>query len=348
VTTIKNLSEQIKKRQQQIDKIAKQAQAHQKQADKITQTYLSPIDKFLNQNIGPIDNAIKRVQSTYETMIKNINWNYLENFAKQTIDFLENLEKSKDLTLQSQVWLVDNGWPPLIHVAWNAPAKIKNYCTKNNLNNKDIAKLLEKEIVNFHDSEMINKNILLSWNDNFVSKQRLKILKSAVQAHLEGKYELSVPVFISQIEGIPQAYFNYSNQKFDERSCNEYFNAKDNSSKEIFLEILFRYLTDIVFVSGKGNEELLNINRNKILHGEYVNYAKESVSLKLILIVDILLTYPKFVSLPRASVYHVPHCPSFKKAKKNNKKKHRTIHTEMSAKASGLMPCKRCLNDKCN
>ena len=82
------------------------------------------------------------------------------------------------------------------------------------------------------------------------------------------------------------------------------------------------------------------------MHGECVDYAKESVSLKLILIVDILLTYPKLVILPGASVYHVPHCPSFKKGKKNNKKKHRTIHTEMSAKASGLKPCKRCLANK--
>ena len=273
---------------------------------------------------------------------------YFEKQNAQTKAFLEALERSKHSDIKAFTWMIKNGWPPLIHVPIKTPTKLMNYCKENKLNSKDIRKLLDNEIVTYHNSDMIQKTILPSWNKSFIFKSRMKILSSAVQAHLDSKYELSVPVLLTQLEGIPSEYFNYAHVKI--KKYKDFFVPSDTPSKDELIELMFQYVVSVIYdnIIDNSNQKLMEINRHKILHGVSLSYAKEAVSLKLILIIDMLITYPKFVSLPHAKVYHMPHCPNYQNASKNNKKKHRMIHTKLSASTNGLKPCKRCLRPQDN
>ncbi|MBN2456066.1 MAG: hypothetical protein JXB29_05955 [Sedimentisphaerales bacterium] len=299
-------------------------------------------------NIPDYSHAIRQMQ-TYVRSIKipepvKYMQEHLQKLAESTKVFFEALEKSRNSDFKAFTWMIDNGWPPLIHVAINTPTKLMNYCIKNKMDRKSIRKLLDNEIVKYHNSDMIKKTISPSWDNSFISKKRMKILQSAVQAHLDKKYELSVPALLTQLDGIPNEYFNFSTNSIHQ--CEELFISQNSVSKDELMELIFLYLKSIIFKGIDNNDDkLMEINRHKILHGVYVNYNKESVSLKLMLIIDILITYPKFVSLPHAKVYHMPHCPHYQRASKNKKKKYRMIHTRLSASNGGLKPCKRCLKN---
>ena len=334
----------------QIEAYRKQAEVYRKQ----TEIYRKQIEACRMQALKPFVKMHNQMQEYARRTgsLKNVQ-EFIRRLTVSTKIFFEALEKSINSDYKAFTWMINNGWPPLMHVAARAPTRFMNYCIERNMDSTNVKRLLDKEIVKFHDSDMIKGTILSSWEKSFISKKRIGILQSAGQAHLDKKYELSVPALLPQLEGIIGEYFNYSTNSIGQ--CEEYFipqkrvgSIKEFTKDEI-MELIFNYLTCFIFAGIDNNDsKLMEINRHKILHGVYVNYDKESVSLKLILIIDMLITYPKFVSLPNARVYHMPHCPCYKNALKNNKKKHRIIYTKMSVSSSGLVPCKRCLKLEMN
>lgn len=308
--------------------------------------HLKQIESHYRQMVSPLLQMQKQMQGHARSVASQINMTqeiqYVQKQIEQAQATFEAIKKLKISNIKVLSWLMENSWPPLLYVSASAPAKLMNHCINDKMDEKSIRRLLDNEIVGFHNSDMIKKTVLQNWDDSLISKKRMKILRSAAQAHIDKKYELSVPVLLSQLDGMSNEYFNYSTNSIRDRA--EYFASHKTVSKDEFMELVFQYLKSIVFAGiDNNNGRLMEINRHKILHGVYLNYDKESVSLKLILIIDILITYPKFVSLPHAKVYHVPCCPSYQRASKNNKKKHRMIHTKISASANGLKPCGRCL-----
>lgn len=145
--------------------------------------------------------------------------------------------------------------------------KVKEYFTKMFQNNDNIEKLKNK----------------FKKEDLFLS--RIDIIGDALDAHLDGKYTLSIPILLSQIDGIIIKKFGYILKGKYKGTCSTC--GKSNSpmpnAKNIALELL-KEIDDsessyyLEFIKKDYNE-----HRIPILHGRKIDYADPHYSTKLIL-----------------------------------------------------------------
>lgn len=124
--------------------------------------------------------------------------------------------------------------------------------------------------------------------------RRKTIINKAFYAHYKKEYELSIPVFLSQTDGI--IFDKFSNAGlFQKREREKFINDLKllNISNKIWISIIEPLEQDLdIFKSEKNRTINFNgLNRHMILHGEDINYANEINSLKCIS----LLSYISFL-----------------------------------------------------
>lgn len=191
--------------------------------------------------------------------------------------YFKNLQVNTDAlserTKRSLKTLGDFGWylPSLNHPC-NLPTQLAEELIKGNEDyvNKEMCIMIKKEF-KYLCNQLLDKN-----------HKRIKLLKSAFKAHKSKKYALSVPVFLSQAEGICKEISGHSLFLKDrEHNCPQTKKYIDSLNKNSFiisyLEPL-RIVLPIIF-SGKDNQNV-KFNRHRILHGEDIMYDTELISLK--------------------------------------------------------------------
>lgn len=146
----------------------------------------------------------------------------------------------------------------------------------------------------FQKIENIDK-ILQTWAVDEFFKDRIPILKAALHAHQESKYELSIPVLIRELEGILQHLLvaNHKNMKNKLTSLNLETNADNLSLRSLFSE---KYVAEIICDEiFNSNQEVGYLpsdtfpNRHSIQHGTDITYFKQPhYSTRLILLIDSL------------------------------------------------------------
>jgi hypothetical protein len=125
--------------------------------------------------------------------------------------------------------------------------------------------------------------LLDTFNKNPLFESRMNILSDAVEAHLKGKYTLSIPVFLSQIDGIfigkhghllkdryvkcPKCKIDVIRVSPNARGICEYLMNRESP----YLEYFLRHVVNVF-------DEL----RNKILHGIKIDYPNKDLSVKMI------------------------------------------------------------------
>lgn len=112
---------------------------------------------------------------------------------------------------------------------------------------------------------------------------RKQVLHDAFNAHREGKYNLSVPVFLTQADGM-----------WGEKFSTNLFSYKDRETAVsddilqikygLFRSIFSLFLTPVPLWKSKSQRDSSfdELNRHQVLHGEVVNYGTEQNSLKVI------------------------------------------------------------------
>lgn len=117
-----------------------------------------------------------------------------------------------------------------------------------------------------------------------VSPSRSFILKKAFFAHKKRDYELSVPVFLAQADGICQELSGYQLYKKSKRGtpliAKFVEQLKSDSHATALLEPL--RVSVPISESTKTRRDLSTLNRHGILHGIDVNYASETNSYKAV------------------------------------------------------------------
>ena len=128
-----------------------------------------------------------------------------------------------------------------------------------------------------------------------IFKKRQQIILDAVGAHHQKKYNLSVPVFLAQLEGLLRDYGNL------DRTAN----IKSTIPTEIwgdklldFMKIDSHYFRDYISEIFKGNPEDGRFNRNSILHGWDLSYGTEEQSLILFLLIIEIRMFDFFKRTP--------------------------------------------------
>lgn len=188
------------------------------------------------------------------------------------------------------VHTANNGWFNYEEIKY----EIMDYLLEHNLTLNDLAddpNLLITEINTFmedyYTSDLIEE-LLNKWKINDILNHRMHIIKSAIEAHKDEKYDLSIPVLFAQLEGIVRE--NLHDKK---RATMSYQNMRDyisdvrNGKKDV--ESLINYFKSNLHEGFQEGKELnSDLSRHAILHGYDVAYGNKVNSLKLIIIFDII------------------------------------------------------------
>lgn len=149
----------------------------------------------------------------------------------------------------------------------------------NNLNKTDII----SAYIDCATEERCISLLEFSFKESDVFNKRKNILLDAFRSHFEGRYTLSVPALLAQIEGIMRDIGGLKLKdtfkptiKTDIWDRRLYFSVKDNAEYfNAFISNLF-----------KGSQLDDSFNRNPILHGTNIKY--NSIEWSLILVLSIL------------------------------------------------------------
>lgn len=130
--------------------------------------------------------------------------------------------------------------------------------------------------------------------------EREGILIQAFSAHREKKYFLSIPVFLTQADGIAKdktGYGFFSKTKGKPKTAKY---VKRYANKWLMHAILTPLNEDlpISFSKGRRNKSFDGLNRHQILHGESKNYGSETNSLKAISLIYFLAKIFEIIKNP--------------------------------------------------
>ena len=184
---------------------------------------------------------------------------------------------------------------------------------------------VNKRVTNYYEGKRwsILKSMVHNWMAIETYRQREKILKDALQAHLDEKWTLSIPALLPQIDGISlnvimrhQLPVKKASVIIDKSISKE---AGRTLPSQLFISLdmdrftplemvsiytLLYYLesqlyrrTDFAQHADEANQSSF-LNRHSVLHGVQVDYASKLNSLMCFLVLDILSLASKSVEGP--------------------------------------------------
>lgn len=150
---------------------------------------------------------------------------------------------------------------------------------------KKESNVLDEYMVDFYKKKL---NTII----NFFQKEfckRYSILEKAFDAHKKGDFELSIPVFLSQIDGLffdltTKGIFSKGGGRYKDNTAKKWLEEREGHDANFRLSILEPLRkNENITASFKDSENFPNaLNRNKILHGRDLNYSTEINSYKAI------------------------------------------------------------------
>ncbi|OCH39446.1 hypothetical protein A6E02_17625 [Aliivibrio fischeri] len=128
--------------------------------------------------------------------------------------------------------------------------------------------------------EIVSMLLAIAYKQNKAFNQRKQILNSAVDAHFDKKFELSIPALFISIEGILRDIGGLNmKDKFKPTM------TKSNLEEQILYTVVdsLSYFNSFVSNLFKGSPKVEEFNRNTILHGANNDSFNENNSLLLLL-----------------------------------------------------------------
>lgn len=208
-----------------------------------------------------------------------------EDYRKSIEDIspsFEQLQKSftelPSRTQEALILLGEYGWYIDLNMPLPALWKLEEALLEGNVSQA------EDSLVEYYDGMVneIEKSIL----ERFPKRQ--KVISAAFNAHRRQEYELSIPVFLAQTDGICKEMVNqYLFRKHNKKPCTAIY--VEQISSGTFTDALLSPLAQTLPIGASEHERdkgFSNLNRHLILHGESVNYGVKTNSLKAISLIN--------------------------------------------------------------
>lgn len=116
--------------------------------------------------------------------------------------------------------------------------------------------------------------------------EREAIISDALAAHDEGRFALSIPVFLTQADGIGAGYFGidsiYSANDRNFERIKTKFDQQDDGFRVRYIHFLIGSLTPLNASRSKRERYSAPFNRHTVIHGESTDYPSKVNSLKSI------------------------------------------------------------------
>ncbi len=233
--------------------------------------------------------------------------------------------------------MIEIDWPPPLEIQPKHMLDIiEIYQNKGVLEAK---KYTGNLLIKLYDKEMLIR-LLKSWKSKEWLSKRTSILENVINAHIEGKYILSIPAMFPQIEGIIVDGYGHTGW-FDEKKLKKYINKlyKDDGKSFSVDEVISTFLLGTVWAKFQhGTKASSSLSRHAILHGADVTYGTAENSLKTILLFNYLQKSFKLISIIGSNKFHKIGCNYILRSKKEKK----FYESENEAKKDGKTICKIC------
>jgi len=243
------------------------------QIPKLTLSAIEHLQKINYDHIALASKALEQIKIIDTAFLSSLNPIFNLGFNWEGI--FESFSKSFNFTNEEEFKKFEYNWTGFLTI----PELRKLY---------DLWKKGEKAKVKdlfyqWFSNEQKVDNLIEDFNKNDAFKPRMRILKKALKAHINSDYELSIPIILSQIDGIfidkhknldgqivntcqkcggkSKAYLNANN-------ISKFILNKQNEYMPFFLEHIIDTFENL---------------RSGILHGKKLDYPDKDLSTKLIL-----------------------------------------------------------------
>jgi len=251
---------------------------------------MKSLSKAVSDNLQPFLEIQRQLSEMFEPLIEDIQASVSKlneavgpilEFSRQ-IEMIQRamadvLERLPEGTRQAVVLLGQRGWYISLEMPLSAFSKLANRIQAGNCSGVDewMNDFYERNLDRVKDD--LQKEF----------PHRSRILGLAFQAHKRGEYELSIPVFLSQADGICYELIGiqlYSRRNGRPRTAGFVEQFAMNSFTAALMEPLRVPLPISASTPDREKEDYPSesLNRHEILHGEVVNYATQTNSYKAI------------------------------------------------------------------
>lgn len=235
------------------------------------------------KSVQSIAEQTSKVVDSYLKTIKTISFDQIqESFKKLAAGLLETEDDLKVF----KVAIIDLGYPPHENMDLGTMRGI----AKAYVEDKETLEEVIDDIMCEYYDDIFFRELGAIWEDSNGLQRRLSILRNVIMSHNLGMYGVSVPTIIAQLEGMIVEAFEIKgrvNGGIINILLSELL-RKEEAVYSFNEEILGYYKDNILagFEHGKIVES--DISRNAILHGADVEYGKQTVSIKAILLFDFI------------------------------------------------------------
>jgi len=223
------------------------------------------------------------------------------------------------------------GWPPPGHLPVLLIDEITEEFHAGNLTPSDVEDLF----VHFYNADLL-RELTVEWKRNGHFPHRIHILEAAVGAHVEGKYALSVPTMLPQLEGVIADLFGHIGW-MNNAAFQQYLATAFNTGSH-FDRVSAAFILNVILERFFWGAKIPRLSRHAILHGADTQYATAANSLQVILAFNELQLSISYVASADGTRFHLAACPSIRKVKSR-----RIFHSFDETRSASLLPCQRCL-----
>ncbi len=202
--------------------------------------------------------------------------------------------------------MLELGWPPPGDLAQPFKMEIVQYY---DANGPAAAKIwVEAKLLDYYDTDQL-KAMVEVWAGKPLLAKRLHIVSAAVEAHLQGKYVLSVPAILPQIEGLIADGFAHNGQMDGTQYKKYAASLLDPGSWLDYPAEINNFVTTQLLTAFKHGAAVgSDLSRHAILHGADTSYATEATSLKAILLFHSVQDAFRIVITSGGECYHLVGC----------------------------------------
>lgn len=201
---------------------------------------------------------------------------FVEDLKRQTEYLRKRALQDEPKLKESIIALINIGWYPDIEgFGYGTLRDIKDDIEPENTREIDDA------LVNYYQDirDKIEEKIIEQF------PRRAHIVREAFKAHREGNYIVSIPLFLTQVDGI--AYDMFKSSFFLKSRGTNIPKISEHISSEIgyfsvSLLVPFQSEQPIIYSQKERGEDFNHLNRHQVLHGESVDYHTELNSCKAI------------------------------------------------------------------
>ncbi len=246
--------------------------------------------------VAPLVESLQAFSDSQSQVLKRISERFAElgKIARQRLDAAElNAQVIAPLLAQSNLWISPS--MPLSFLR-----ELRKVVDGGNATPEAVEKLFLKYFRADEWAEL--REMVLSWESNPHFKNRMPIILDALQAHINGKFTLSVPALLPHVEGVTSDILGKSVFRDTKNQVSGMLEqGVPEFLRSVYKDTLIEFITNIVYgwtdfnnfasdLQSKGIAETDFLNRHAILHGVHVNYANEGLSLRAFLLLEALST----------------------------------------------------------